>query len=138
MNIGSLVTTTNTQAEESFTTTQILGFSNDAIARINIECNANFPYLDSTGAEYTAFPEKWQRTLLVPFIVGRMKQVDASQFEYSQSFSEFGNSLNLFKTKYTIPDTYKDTDQNTRFDDDFSYNPWHWQLTSDADDPWEV
>jgi hypothetical protein len=59
--------------------------------------------------DYTALPEKWQRTLFIPFIIGRMKQVDASQFEYSDSFAEFQSNLVQFKTKYAIPDEYKDT-----------------------------
>lgn len=126
MNIGSLTIAVNTQAEESFTTSQILGFTNDAIAKINVECDANFPNIDSNGTEYTAFPDKWQRVLLIPFIIGRVKQVDSSQFEYNDSFAEFNNNLILFKSKYAIPDDYKETNTTTRLDDDFSYNPWNW------------
>jgi hypothetical protein len=46
MNIGQLTTSANNQAEESFSSSQALEFANDAIARINIECSANFPFMD--------------------------------------------------------------------------------------------
>jgi hypothetical protein len=51
MNIGNLTKAVNTQAEESFSSSQISGFVSDAIAKINIECSANFPYMDDNGAE---------------------------------------------------------------------------------------
>lgn len=126
MNLGKLTTTANNQAEESFSPTQILEFVNDAISRINIEVSANFPYMDSTDADYTGLPEKWQRTLFLPFVLGRMKQVDASQFEYSDSFAEFQNNLAMFRTKYVIPAEYKDTSDKVSFAPDFTGNPWGW------------
>jgi hypothetical protein len=125
MNAGQLTTSANNQAEESFSSSQVLEFANDAIARINIECSANFPFMDIV-LDYIALPEKWQRTLFIPFIVGRMKQVDASQFEYSDSFAEFQNNLVQFKTKYAIPDEYKDTSDVVSFEPDFTGNPWGW------------
>jgi hypothetical protein len=74
----------------------------------------------------TAIPDKWQRVLLLPFVLGRVKQVDSSQFEYTDSFSEFASSLAIFKIKFPIPDEFKDTTEVKRFDDDFSSNPWGW------------
>jgi hypothetical protein len=125
MNIGQLTTSANNQAEESFSSSQALEFANDAIARINIECSANFPFMDIV-LDYTALPEKWQRTLFIPFVIGRMKQVDASQFEYSDSFAEFQGNLVQFKTKYAIQDEYKDTADVVSFEPDFTGNPWGW------------
>lgn len=127
MNLGSLTTTCNTLAEESFGSDKIVEFVNDAIARVNIEASAIFPYFSSSNAEeYTGFPEKWQRTLFIPFVVGRMKQADSSQFEYSDSYSEFTAALMTFKMKYNIPDEYKDTTEQLSFAPDYTGNYWGW------------
>lgn len=127
MNLGSLTTATNSLAEESFSSSQVVEFVNDCIAQVNIACSANFPYFSSASSEeYEGFPEKWQRTLFIPFVVGRMKQVDASQFEYTDSYSEFTSALMTFKTKFTIPDEYKDTSEQLRYEEDFSANYWRW------------
>jgi hypothetical protein len=125
MNISGLTSAANNQSEESFSSTQVLEFANDVIARINIECGAIFPNM-GIAEDYTALPEKWQRALFLPFIVGRMKQVDASQFEYSDSFAEFQSNLIAFKTRYSIPDEYKDADDKVSFEPDFTGNPWGW------------
>lgn len=127
MNLGGLTTTCNTLAEESFASAQVIEFVNDCIARINIECSANFPYFSSTGAEeYLGLPEKWQRTLFIPFVVGRMKQVDSSQFEYNDNYSEFAAAIMTFKAKYNIPDEFKDTTEQLSFAPDYSNHPWGW------------
>jgi hypothetical protein len=127
MNLGSLTNTCNTLAEESFSSAQVVEFVNDCVARINIEVGANFPFFSSTNSEdYTGFPEKWQRSLFIPFVVGRMKQVDSSQFEYNDSYSEFTSSLATFKMKYTVPDEYKDTTEQLSFAPDYTGNPWGW------------
>ena len=109
MKVGDIVTAVNTLADESFTTTQIVGFVNDAIARINIACSASFPYLDALNPEdYSYFPDKWQRAMFIPFAVGRIKTVDGSQFEYIDNYGEFQATLEVFKLKYQIPNDYKD------------------------------
>lgn len=131
MQLGDIVTTANLIADEDYSSSQVVQFVNDAIAKINILCSANFPFMSATDSnDYYALPEKWQRALFVPFVVGRMKTVDGSQFEYTDSYSEFNNALELFKVKYQIPDQYVDTDDKKRFDDDFSYNPWLWTTAS--------
>lgn len=128
MDIGTLTTTVNTISEESFTSDQVTMFANDALARINIESQANFPfYATSDPADYTAFPEKWQRALVIPFVMGRIKQVDSSQFEYTDSFKEFMSNLVLFKAKFPIPDAYKDTNESTSFEPDYTGNNYNWQ-----------
>jgi hypothetical protein len=134
MNLGSLTTVVNNLADEDFSSSQLVHFVNDAIAKINIEVSANFPYMtveDST--EYAGFPEKWQRTLLIPFTVGRMKAVDSSQFEYSDNYAEFMNNLALFKTKFPIPDEYKDANEPTSFAPDFENSHWSWGRKAPSD-----
>jgi hypothetical protein len=127
MNIGSLTKSVNNLAEENFSSSQIIEFVNDAIAKVNIEREANFPFMDlEDQSDYAGFPEKWQRALFVPFVVGRMKAVDASQFEYMDQYTEFTNNLGLFKNKYQIPDEYKDSNEKKSFEPDFTGNYWGW------------
>jgi hypothetical protein len=90
MKLGDLVTAANNLADENFSSTQIVQFANDAIAKINILCGANFPFMSAEDlSDYQVFPDKWQRALFVPFVVGRMKAVDSSQFEYNTNYGEF-------------------------------------------------
>jgi magnesium-transporting ATPase (P-type) len=62
----------------------------------------------------------------IPFVVGRMKAVDASQFEYTDNYNEFNNNLTLFKTKFPVPDAYKDGNESKSFESDFTGNYWSW------------
>jgi hypothetical protein len=127
MNIGSLTKSVNNLAEESFGSSQVLEFVNDCIAKINIEREANFPFMSlEDSSDYAGFPEKWQRSLLIPFVVGRMKAVDASQFEYTDNYNEFNNNLILFKSKFPVPDEYKDGNESNSFEPDFTGNYWGW------------
>ena len=128
MNIGSLTQSVNNLADEDFDATQIVEFVNDAIAKINITCSANFPFMsDDDTNEYTAFPEKWQRSLFIPFVIGRMKAVDSSQFEYTDSYGEFQNNLMVFNLKFPVPEEYKDTNEPESFAHDFTTNYWGWK-----------
>jgi hypothetical protein len=139
MNIGSLTTEANLLADEDFSSSQVFSFLNSAIARINIEREANFPYYDlnQSDVEYPGFPEKWQRTLLIPFVVGRIKAVDASQFEYTDQYNEFMTNLALFKLKFPVPADYKDANESTSFEPDFTGSYWGWDGSgsSNGSDP---
>jgi hypothetical protein len=127
MNIGSLTKSANNLAEESFSSSQIVEFVNDAIAKINIEREANFPFMSlEDSGDYAGFPEKWQRALFIPFVVGRMKAVDASQFEYSDNYNEFAANLLLFKTKFPVPAEYQDENEKKSFEPDFTGIYWSW------------
>jgi hypothetical protein len=134
MNLGTLTKATNLLADEDFSSSQIVEFANGAIARINIEREANFPLFDinQSDVEYQGFPEKWQRTLLIPFVVGRMKAVDASQFEYTDMYNEFAANLSLFKMKFPVPEVYKDVNEAKSFEPDFTGNYWSWGSSSNS------
>lgn len=129
MNLIEIIDQANTIADEDLDTDVVVGFLNDAVARINVECEANFPYfsMQDTDSEYPGFPEKWQRTLLVPFVVGRIKQTDSSQFEYNDSYSEFVSNILQFKAMFRIPEEYKDTlARSVWTQDDMANSPWGW------------
>jgi hypothetical protein len=128
MNVIQIAQQANSIADEEISTLQAMGFMNDAIARINVKTGANFPFFseNNTNIDYAGFPETWQRSLLVPFVVGRIKQTDSSQFEYSDAYGEFQDNLTEFKLRYAIPEQYKDGTLSTSFEADFTGSLWRW------------
>jgi hypothetical protein len=128
MNISELTKHVNRLTDEAFPVTDVVQFLNDGISIINTECDANFPFLNSEdGTSEPVIPEKWQRTLLVPYAAARIKQNDSSQFEYTDLYAQFEHSLRLFKIKYKVPDEYKDTSSGPMIQDfKGHYNNWSW------------
>ncbi|MBU8770331.1 hypothetical protein [Cytobacillus oceanisediminis] len=109
MDLNQIIEAVNALSDENSPPKQITTWVNDAIARINIELGANFPFMDLAKAtESPAFPEKYHYTVLLPFATARIKQVDSSQFEYSDLFMEFEANLTKMKSTYTVPDEFKD------------------------------
>lgn len=115
-----LIQESNELADENESNATVLGFLNQAIAKINIELNCEFPYLELTNEDAPVFPERWQRTLLIPFAVGRIKQKDSSQFEYSDAYGEFLDNLDNFRQKYNVPIIYRilSSNQNIILEDE--------------------
>ena len=125
--LDQLIRSVNTVTEESNSVSDLVDYFNDAIAQINVEAGANYPFYDGTVTSYVhPLPDNWKRLLLIPFVVGRVKQQDSSQFEYTDSYSQFVDNLNAFITRYTLPDAYKATDQSTVNDLDVNESPWAW------------
>ena len=129
MEYGALVQHINLVSDEDFEFKEVLSFVNDAIAKINIECGAIFPFIDvefdQPVDEYPtrAINNTWQRQLLVPYAAGRIKENDASQFEYTDWYGQFDINLQQFKTKVIIPDEYLDKTLNGgNFAGDFTNN----------------
>jgi hypothetical protein len=110
MNVSDLIKAVGVLSDETLPPVEVVGFLNDGMAKINTEVEANFPFLDINKDNSPVFPEKWQRLLLVVFAAARVKQKDSSQFEYEDLYEQFSTDLAEFKTKYTVPDEYKDTD----------------------------
>lgn len=109
MNLRELIDGSINLADDMLPDDEVTGFVNDAISAINIEVDANFPFLKEMDDE-PIFPEKWQRMLIIPFVKARIKEKDSSQFEWEIGYEQFFNNLRDFSTKYTIPDEYKDED----------------------------
>lgn len=121
MKLSDIHAEANVLTDESITLAQVTQFVNQALSRINIECDANFPFFSNTDANAEPpFPEKWQRPLLVTFAAARIKQQDSSQFEYIDLFGEFERSLVDFKAKYVIPAEYKDGEASGSIAPDFT------------------
>lgn len=130
MEILKLVNHANLTTDEDFTLFQIIGFLNDAIAKVNVECGALFPFIEDDlpensykFEEYTALPDTWIRMLLVPFVAGRIKENDSSQFEYSDWYAQFDANLMKFKSNYEIPLIYVDLNAiDNRAEEDYQTN----------------
>lgn len=108
MILRELIAAANNLADDQLMDEEVIGFVNDAISAINIEVDANFPFLSEMEDE-PAFPEKWQRMLIIPFVKGRIKEKDSSQFEWEIAYEQFFTNLADFSTKYTIPEEYAET-----------------------------
>lgn len=109
MILSKIIEEANNLADDMLPNEEIIGFVNDAISAINIEVNAEFPFLYDLE-DSPAFPEKWQRMLIIPFVKGRIKEKDSSQFEWEVAYEQFFVNLAEFKLKYAIPEEYKSDD----------------------------
>jgi hypothetical protein len=128
MNVQEIISLAMTVSDEDIPLSEGIGFANGAIAKINIECKANLPFFNAStpSEQYQGFPETWQHALLVPFIVGRIKQKDSSQFEYSDAYGEFNMNLVEFRSSYVLPEEYKDASSKTSFEPDYTGHIWGW------------
>ena len=130
MNASQLIDEINELSDELEPNNIVLGFINDAIAKINIECDADFPFIriDELNDDIDFIPEKWLRTLIIPFGVGRIKQRDSSQFEYTDAYTEFMENLEDFRNKVEIPEEYKDESTQGSSIESSIYNepPYPW------------
>lgn len=131
MEVLKLVQHINLATDEDFELMESIAFINDGIAKINVECDANFPFIDDSlpdeamyaFEEYEAFPDTWQRMLLVPFAAGRIKENDSSQFEYVDWYGQFDSALDKFKDKYLIPVEFQEKNvREGRYEEDLSTN----------------
>lgn len=127
LTLQQLINEANNLADDFLNVEEVKGFVNDAIAAINIEVDANFPFLEELEDE-PAFPEKWQRMLIIPFVKARIKEKDSSQFEWEIGYDQFFANLAEFKTKYEIPEEYRDTESKGQVSDEsIVYNvPFIW------------
>lgn len=126
MILSALVAHINNVADEQEPLTKVTGYINDAIAQINVKMKAEFPFMDSSLDTEPPFPEKYQRTVLVPFAVGRIKQADASQFEYTDAYVQFTDGLMEMMTNYPVPAIYKEPENTSYTSDIFTTPPFIW------------
>ena len=129
MTLSELIEQANAIADEQETSVTVTGFINDAIAKINIRLKANLPYMSADlPDEEPIFPEKWQRAVLIPFAVGRIKQKDSSQFEYTDAYNEFMLGLDDMAAQYIVPEILKDDTYASVTSDIYTNPPFpHWR-----------
>ena len=139
MTLQEMIDLINLSTDENFTNEEVLSFMNQAIAKVNSECQADFPYITQTQVDadetYEGFEEVWQRMLIVPYASGKIKQNDASQFEYTDFYIMFDNNLSNFKANYDIPDEYALNESGSVKFINFNNSPWAWNVSKDGSDP---
>lgn len=114
MNVKEIIEHVNNLADDLLPSSEVLGYVNDAIAAINIEVDADYPLIEPYGFEYVEIdlPEKWIRMLIIPYVKGRIKEKDSSQFEWESGYEQFFTNMHEFAAKYKIPEKYKAQDNN--------------------------
>lgn len=107
MNLKELIKESNSLADDLIPEDEVKSFVNDAIALIGQDQYATFPSLEDME-DVPVIPDKWQRMLIIPYTVGRIKQKDSSQFEWEGGYSQFYANIAEFSTTYRIPKQYLD------------------------------
>lgn len=125
MNLEQIIAAANSLADDSLPEEEVKEFVNDAIAAINIEVNANFPFLVEMDEE-PVIPEKWQRMLIVPYVKARIKEKDSSQFEWEVGYEQFFTNLAEFTSQYTVPLEYLDVDSVSTPGTILNNVPYNW------------
>lgn len=126
MILSELVAHINNVADEQEPLIKVTGYINDAIAQINVKMKAEFPFMNPSLDVEPPFPEKYQRTVLVPFAVGRIKQADSSQFEYTDAYIQFSDGLMEMLTSYPVPTAYQEAVNTSVTSDIYSTPPTPW------------
>lgn len=111
MTVNELIVLVGRMTDESLPSLQILDYINNAIAKINLEADANFPFITAggIGLEYTALPEMYQRSLVADFASALVKYADSSVQEGDAFMSRFNTNMEKFRTTYIIPTDYAST-----------------------------
>lgn len=125
MKASEIANQANNLTDENHDFQTLLGFINAGLAEMNIELNAQFPFVSSNDEEMP-FPETWQHSVLVPYVGAKIKQKDSSQFEYMDLYGQFQKGLSTMKAKYTVPDEYKSEDIQDSFAPDYTDSPYGW------------
>lgn len=109
MKLSKMITEINTLIDDQLPDDWITGWINDGLAEIGSTVHAVFPEMDAAlpDAEFP-LPQKWQRLLIKVFAAGRAKEQDSSQFEYTDLYRQFDQSLNDFQAEYVVPVQYKE------------------------------
>lgn len=127
MNIQEMIVEINNLIDDQLPDEFILPFINDAIAQINIEAGANYPfYTIDDKHEEPPFPETWQRALILTFAAGRAKEQDSSQFEYRDFYDQFYRNITSFITNYDIPEEYKSESSSSYESDILTKPPYYY------------
>jgi hypothetical protein len=112
MNLAQITQAANVYTDENFNVNISQVYANEAIARINIELKTKLPsFLEATSDDYTALPEKWIRTVIVPYVSYSIKMNDGSLNEADRFLQQFNQGLFSLKNNkhIVITENYQDT-----------------------------
>lgn len=102
-------------AGEMLSYKQQLVHINWAVDSINAQLNACFPIFEADDTEYTAIPDKYLRTVLVPCAVWHFYEVDEEGMSQATQFQQdYAQHMFYMLRDYgwQIPDEYCDSDEN--------------------------
>jgi hypothetical protein len=111
MRISEITRIANNYTDEVFTNLVCLDFANEAIAKINVSIGVTLPYFSlisgsspSESVDYTALPEEWIRTVIVPYVCYSIKLSDGSINESQINFLQrYENGIKeLKKARSTV------------------------------------
>jgi hypothetical protein len=115
MRISEITRIANNYTDEVFTNLVCLDFANETIAKINVSIGATLPYFSlvtgtTDSADYTALPEEWIRTVVVPYVCYSIKLSDGSINESQINFLQrYENGLKELRKnkKLAIAEEYR-------------------------------
>ena len=110
----------NALAGEQLSLKMMLPHLNFAIDQINSTLNTVFPVFTESTTEYTAFPDKWIRQVVVPAAAHHYFVVDDEGRTSEQNFSQLyqqGLFFMLRDYSHCIPDEYLDDEDNGTVND---------------------
>jgi hypothetical protein len=109
MRISEITRIANNYTDEVFTNLVCLDFANETIAKINVALGTKLPYMSivtgtTDSADYTALPEEWIRTVVVPYVCYSIKLSDGSINESQINFLQrYENGIKeLKKARSTV------------------------------------
>ncbi|MEV2907554.1 hypothetical protein ABNF65_02645 [Paenibacillus larvae] len=126
MNISQLTDHVDVLTDEDVDTSNILGYVNDCIQRLNFEFDSEFPLLDPNkhlvdgNIEINEIPLDLHHLLLIPFCSGRVKQQEGSIQEAQLFYNEFERGLVLAKS------SGKYGKSGNGYEPDFTGHYWLW------------
>lgn len=94
--------------DEMYTLHEIQMAVDAAIDYINDECQTCFPTLQPSSDEYTAIPDRYIRTVLIPFAVAELLDYD-EEISNTWKFKAQDNVFKMFRD-YEVPEQYVVTD----------------------------
>jgi hypothetical protein len=115
MRISEITRIANNYTDEVFTNLVCLDFANETIAKINVALGTKLPYMSivtgtTDSADYTALPEEWIRTVVVPYVCYSIKlsdgSINESQINFLQRYEQGIRELRKNK-KLAIAEEYR-------------------------------
>lgn len=112
MTVTEITTYANGLADENYSSTLILAYTNQCISKINIELNTLLPFISNTSTDYVALPDSWVMSLFVTYAAYGIKTNDGSLNEADRFLQIFNENLNLLAIKKTdfIAEAYQGAD----------------------------
>ena len=109
MTVVQLTADVNMLCDENYTATDMLTLFNNAVAYINVEFPAAFPFVvaANVNTDYAAIPERFMRTAIVYYCAWQVKMKEDETSLADRFLQLFRDAFASFKMKYTVPTAYQ-------------------------------